>query len=891
MASNDSLDRTLAARFAWRHARPDEIPSLEGALGDATDSPEDTPEAADGEPLDGDSDDLDGDDTVDETTDEDTDGDEDGDDEPGDGDPEAAAKEMRSLESMRAAARAECARLTEAIDRTWKLRDPGLQARATEQLARHAASLGLRVAAMSEHPLQAVRLLRLVTRHHASVEEEARDALTGCVVWIDLGHPELVDLVAELAVSGPEDLQQHVLFHLSATRDWRSERVCAAWSAPLAALASRDDLSWPQRLMALSYLELSPGREAIPALRKLLRAQHLGARSIALSALRAIGPDATSDDDVRFLLEDLVEHELPEFLRGPSFEHALTYARTLTELLVERQLPGAPSVLAGLVQSRAGSAGAWGVADSLWALRVLAASAPERALPLIDDWLTHARELDRLAATESLARLPADLARPRLLTAAADGSPEVALRAGELWLTRYGTNCPVTPLAGVLDALLDAPPSEAFRGRLLVLRGRTLDARSRMVEVLLAEAPSREALALLVFALGSDDVWRHNERAALPSDQAAWVRALVQRFGDAGARGVAELAGRRSMTATNSWFQAVTWAVASLDPDATDLSAIRELAARVLVDGRYRFAQSDASKVLRALGVPLSLADVCFDWIDRRVEPAHPHIAADLLAAMGPDADIDRRVSHGLDVALRESSTERVGCYARAGAERDVDACVTQLRAILDAPGGMADLTSEMARSLTGSARALLQRDRLREGWLHAALSPDNALRGDARRRRDATRRFEVACVLVRVETDDAQGALLSAQLGPDGFSPETAALAANALLFQNKLEWDAAQLAPIAEAVDDALRLPLLHHALYHEQPLEALWGAFSKLFASREPSVVSRLARLVEDYPESLAEHLRALPSEAIADPDLAALVARTLSPPDDAPFWFDE
>ncbi len=885
MASNDSLDRTLAARFAWRHARPDEIPSLEGALGDATDSPEDSPGAPDGDP-DGDPDDG----SLDEPLD-DTDGDDDGDDLDGGGDPEVTAREMRSLESMRAAARAECARLTEAIDRTWKLRDPGLQARATEQLARHAASLGLRVAAMSEHPLQAVRLLRLVARHHGSVDEEAREALASSVVWIDLGHPELIELVTELAVDGPEDLQQHVLFHLSATNEWRDERVCAAWSAPLAAVASREDLSWPQRLMALSYLELSPDREAVPALKRLLRSQHIGARSVALSALRALGPEAIADDDVTFLLEDLVEHELPEFLRGPSFEHALSYARILTELLVERRLPDAPSVLATLVDSRAGSAGAWGVADALWALRALAASAPERALPLIDEWLTHARELDRLSATEALARLPLDLARPRILAAAADGSPEVALRAAELWLSRCGTNCPLAPLAGVADALLDAPPSEAFQSRLLVLRGRSLDARARMVEALLAEAPSREALALLVFALGSDDVWRHNERAALPGDQAAWVRALVQRFGDAGARGVAELAGRRSIVATNTWFQAVTWAVASLDPGATDLDAIRDLAARVLVEGRYRFAQSDASKVLRALGVPRSLSGVCFDWIERCDAPSHPHIGADLLAAMGPDAEIDRRVARGLDAALRESAAERVDCYAKAGAERGVEACVTQLRAILDAPGGMADLSSEMARALTSSARALLQRGRLSAGWLRAALSPDKTLRGDARRTRDATRRFEVACVLVRVETDDAQGALLAAQLGPEGLSPDTAALAANALLFQNKLEWDDAQLGPIADAVDDALRLPLLHHALYHEHPLDALWGAFSKLFASREPSVVSRLARLVEDYPESLAEHLRALPSEAIADPDLAVLVARTLSPPDDAPFWFDE
>jgi hypothetical protein len=129
-------------------------------------------------------------------------------------------------------------------------------------------------------------------------------------------------------------------------------------------------------------------------------------------------------------------------------------------------------------------------------------------------------------------------------------------------------------------------------------------------------------------------------------------------------------------------------------------------------------------------------------------------------------------------------------------------------------------------------------------------------------------------------------------QLAPGGaFSPETAALAANALLFHRKLAWSDALLGPLAASVDDALRVPLLHHALYHEQPIDALWGAFAPLFASRDPAVVSRLARLVEDYPDGLGAHLRALPAGAIADAGLASVVAATLDPPDDEPYWQDD
>ena len=848
MASNDSLDRALAARYAWRHARPDETPSVDDEVGEAA-------------PVD-------------------------------EADPALALREMRSLERHRAAAREECKRFAEAIDRTWRLVDPGLQARAAEQLARHAAALGLRVAAMNAHPLQAVRLLRLVARHYGRIDDDARDALVQCVVWLELDHPEVVELAVDLVTSEADELMQQVLFHLSAAGPWRSERVAAAWSAPLAALVERDDLPWAQRLASLSFLELAPSREAAPALRRLLRAPHLGVRAISLAALRAMGPDALSDDDATFLLRDLLVHELPDFLRGATFEHALAYARSLTELVVDLLPACAEAVLTELVASRAGSSGAWGIADSLWALRTLAAALPERALPLVDDWLTHSRDLDRLAAAEALARLPLALARPRLLLAAADGAPEVALRAHELWRERVGAQCPVDALAGVSVGLLDAPPSESFHGRLMVLRGRPLEARGRMAEALLAEAPSREALCLLVFALGADDLWRHNERAALPADATGWVRALLERFGPAGVEAVAELAARRSLLAPNGWFQALAKALPTLVAPRPDLSPLRPLGLRALREGRYRFAQRDATQVLRATGVDRALADECLAAIDAADDGLAASHAADLLAAIEADADLDARVAASFESALQEGNFERLGHLARVGAERAIAAIEARLAAMFETPGAMADLPFEAVRWLGGAARELVARGRLSRAWIDRALDPDRALRDDPRAARDAARRYQLACLLVRAERDDAHTAAMQRQLAPGGaFSPETAALAANALLFHRKLAWSDALLGPLAASVDDALRVPLLHHALYHEQPIDALWGAFAPLFASRDPAVVSRLARLVEDYPDGLGAHLRALPAGAIADAGLASVVAATLDPPDDEPYWQDD
>ena len=126
-----------------------------------------------------------------------------------------------------------------------------------------------------------------------------------------------------------------------------------------------------------------------------------------------------------------------------------------------------------------------------------------------------------------------------------------------------GSSASATPaqiddLAGLDVAVLDGvAPSEALRGRLQMLRGSSDEARLAMAEVLLREAPDRQALALLLFALADDGLGVRVARHRLPQTRDAWCKRLIARFGRAATVGLCALArrypgGRRAAGSTRS---------------------------------------------------------------------------------------------------------------------------------------------------------------------------------------------------------------------------------------------------------------------------------------------------------------------------------------------------
>jgi hypothetical protein len=136
--------------------------------------------------------------------------------------------------------------------------------------------------------------------------------------------------------------------------------------------------------------------------------------------------------------------------------------------------------------------------DAGWATEALAVAFPDTAATMVDHWLKCAKGYERIRALAALQRLPGEMAEPRLRLAASD--PALAVREGarRQWLERFERSCPVGA-ADVLSAeLLQAPPSERFGPRLAVMQGRVREARLAMARALLAEAPDREALVLLL---------------------------------------------------------------------------------------------------------------------------------------------------------------------------------------------------------------------------------------------------------------------------------------------------------------------------------------------------------------------------------------------------------
>ena len=483
VSKNDELDHRRAAAYAWRFTRPGEtfvLPNDEQAdeqvgVQAGVQAVRQTDARVKAVPK-ARADEIDFGDYADEDDEDALDADDADDGEAGD-------ESSGGSENFFREARDTCANLAIEIDRLWPL-PVSEQAAVLEPILLRASELGLGLCAMQHYPLQSVRLLRIALRCRDTLSDEVWEAAWTSAAWLDYNHPELIELLVEVARAGDRSLVTALMLAVSDNR-WKAVARMPGAVARIARVIDEGP-SYMARCIGTDWISCMGGREAVPALRRALRAPHFVLRYRALDVLDQRFPSAIQASDVIFLLQDAVIHAPPDRMRDEEVDRANYYLPKMLERAVVRlRPPEGIEPLVNIIEGRCASRWRLGPnLDDAWALGVLAAAYPEEALPYIDHRLYHVGRDRREMATEALSRLPDALARPRLLAAAADGVPEIAERAQAIWLDRYAELCPLDPMAGIETALLDGPPSDQMRSRLGVLRTGPIEARAAMVEVI-----------------------------------------------------------------------------------------------------------------------------------------------------------------------------------------------------------------------------------------------------------------------------------------------------------------------------------------------------------------------------------------------------------------------
>lgn len=590
----------------------------------------------------------------------------------------AKASADRNLDAWRAKIHAQVGSLALTVERVWsgEMSDEQ-QARKVESLLESAAELSLGMVAMSDEPLSLVRLARLINRHWHRLSEKSRKEACGVLIWSRLDPLLAVELLVELCRDGNAELAGSLSWQLFRD-EYLDEAQPIYLTTGLAAqlitlLEAAETLArpWDSRLIALDWLRLAPARAAVPVVRRMLRLPHLQLRWRALALLlEDYEPPAILPEDVLFLLQDLLDHPPDRVRVRGRYEDSYRYATFLHKAITTLGPEGGAGLLLELAFEgdylRIGYRGHW---DGKWALIALSAAYAEHALPHIDRCMRSGSSHVRLASVEAASELPEEQARARLIALAADGDPNVAEPARDRFIKRFATPCPVEPLAGFPVELLVAPPSESLQGRLLCLRGPSKEARAAMVEVLLDEAPSSEALALLTFALCDDDLLRDKTRRRLPKDTKQMCRRLYRRFGGPAIAALCWLVDRYPESGLHDWLYQVSQLVSKSKVRKRDLGPLRSLAARWLADPD-RKRQHRALQTLADVGAPAEYMEqlltlACCD------EPS-PFWAGQVLKKWPADKMLDARILQVAQDAWASREVKRLAYALAVGFNRHI---------------------------------------------------------------------------------------------------------------------------------------------------------------------------------------------------------------------------
>jgi hypothetical protein len=754
-------------------------------------------------------------------------------------------------------ARNACRALSQAIAEAWAVADDDASARATKRLLARADRLGIEIVGLDA--ADAVRLMRLLVRHAPRMTRRQRERSAAVARMVPLDHPDAGALFAEMARAGDRLLVAALL----SDEDWAPE---VGDHRELGARLSEVIDAGPTHACRVAALELVARLDvretAVPALRRALRLPSFGVRARALHALATAQPCAVLADDLVRVLRDLVSHPPPDAMRDEEREEEERMLAEAVLLALKEVRPAdAEEALLDLIDAEHETV--W--LDEAWATEALAVAYPETGAVMVDHWLKCTRTHERTRALAAIERLPKDLAEPRLLRAASDPSFAVRDPARKQWLDRYGSVCPlrVGDLPGA--SLLEGEPSPRFSSRLAVMHGRVRDARHAMARVLLAEAPDREALVLLLQLVGDDT---DSAEPSFASRDPGWAATVVERFGGAGVEALCALAARFTEPESFGWMRRLGDLVERGVISREDGAPLRALAAaHVSSDDAARV--DDAIRVLSQLGAPSELFDRILTF---GLDDDFGSSEARGLLVRWPDKGIDVRLASEMAMALAERDWTRLRYASRVALERGSPAGRVIAQRVLE----VAANDPEAADAAVECARHLRIAGELDDRWALGALArPESPV-------------FAVAARAWRGEA--AIRAALDAALTSTARGGASAAQAAIGLLHGDPpLSPRDRRLLAVLDGAGAAERAELVHALCMHGAPLSVVGGHLDELLASTDPGVTGALigVALWLKSPKGRALLRAALPR--VVDFELRADIEEVLGTAA-APYWAD-
>jgi hypothetical protein len=582
-----------------------------------------------------------------------------------------------------------CADLARRVGRVWAMTPRARQRAATYQLLARLEPTRVGFMRLADHPLAAVRLWRLGVRHARALSVLGKAVLRRMPIVV--GEPQVVDFLVEVVESGDDELartlaQTEVISIVG--------RRFPALGARLAHVLEHGE-TWAARELAARWVVRVDHRGAVEPLRRAIRRPLLRLRACALEALLHLSPPPITAEDVQWLLDDAVKHPLPRAAGAEALDLRTRYEAALLEAVKVCPPPEGWRPLTVLADGGGEPMGFMHTELSrAWAITALAAGWPERVVARVDLALADSTAYRRVEEIEAAGLLPDALARPRLLEGAAFADPEVAERARDLWFQRFGEACPVSPLAGVPVALLDGPPSDALVARLTVLRGASAEAAGKVLDAAFAEAPSREALAFLLYSLrdlgdahcASEVVPQHPSWGRMGmrrAEETRWAAALVTRFGTPGFDGLVALAERQVRAGVNEgWLGALALLAEKDALDEAQRDRLRDFAAGALMEAEEAPVWAVFAS-LRAVGAPASIVERLWSIAlqpaaadpdpDSEPEDGPPLTvrgALNVLEDTTTVPGIDARLLQEAEAAAARGAWALVGELARSGAKR-----------------------------------------------------------------------------------------------------------------------------------------------------------------------------------------------------------------------------
>ncbi len=830
MALGDQLDAALAKHFAWRFVRPGDTAHVAELLRLAQ-RQSDSPVLARGGG--------------------------------GDGLPDARGEVADDDGSARlgARARAACRALALGVAEAWALTEEDASVRATKRLLVRAERLNAAIVGMEAHPREAARLLRLFVRNAHAMTRRQHERAGSVAAVTPLNHAEAADLFVEVARAADREIAQALLSGGSGDGDDAWGPGAGAADSLAARLADVID-SGPThacRSVAIELLTCLKGRHAAaPAVRRALRVPEFSVRARALHALATATPCAVSEEDLVHVLRDLAANAPPDASDDEHEEDERLLADAVVAALVHVQPSEAEEALLDIIDAE--HPAVW--LDAGWATEALAVAFPETAVAMVDHWLkcTHAHERSR--ALPALERLPDDLAEMRLRVAASDPALIVRESARRQWLQRFDRVRP-TGLAEVPGAgLIAGPPSERFMARLAVMHGRLREAKQGMARALLAEAPDREALVLLLQLVG-DDVESAEPAFGLAAFQPeAWAATLVKRFGPLGVEGLCALAARFPEPESFGWMRRLGDLVERGVIDRAGAGPLRELAARH-VRSEDSGRVDDSLRVLAMVGAPPEMLDRI---LALALEDDIGAPEARALVVSWPERAVDARLTSEMALGLASRDWARLHHASWMALERGAPAARVIAQRVLE----VAEHEPDAVDAAVECARRLRDAGILDRAWVLAALArPESPMFVVAARawRRDAA----VSGPLETALKSPARGGVSAVQAaisllhGDPGLSPRDRRLVA------------------VLDSVGPSQRAELVHAMCMHGAPLAIVGPKLEELLVSTDPKVTGPLIGVAGWLTSPRARALLRAALPRLVDAELRADIEESLATSD--------